>query len=411
MTAVSAPAAPEDTALLTVPWPAAITAAAVTCVAVASVYLTQPIFPEIAAHFGVADEQARYAFTGASLAYALSFFLFGPLTDRVPLRFMGFGGAVALAALLAVAAFSPGFGVFVALLGLAGAAAAAVPSAMIALMPRLAPPALKGMLFGLVIGASVAGITLGRSVTGVVAEWTDWRTAVVSVAVLNLIGAAAMLTLPRLSAPAGTGGPVRSAYGAVLGLFRLPATVRLLALGVCLFFGYLGVATFLTYRLQAAPFEYDVAAIGLLNLAGLVGVVGAPAAGRLVPRIGAPAVVFAGLGTVLAGIALLGFAAHPTMIAAGTLLLFAGVFACQPAVLVMLAAAAPPGSQGGASSLYMLVCLLAGSAASAALGPVWTNSGWTGVVLTGIAAVLAAAVLASAARSRRPVPQPSQGGN
>jgi YNFM family putative membrane transporter len=405
VTAVSALRTPSDTDLLAVPWPAAITAAAVTCVAVASVYLTQPIFPEIAAHFGVADEQARYAFTGASLAYALSFFLFGPLTDRVPMRLMGSGGAVVLAALLAVAAFSPGFGVFVALLGLAGVAAAAVPSAMIALMPRLAPPALKGMLFGLVIGASVAGITLGRSVTGVVAEWADWRTAVVSVAVLNLLGAAAMLTLPSLATP-GAGGPVRSAYAAVLGLFRLPATVRLLALGVCLFFGYLGVATFLTYRLQAAPFEYDVAAIGLLNLAGLVGVVGAPVAGRLVPRIGAPAVVFAGLGTVLAGIALLGFAAHPAAVAAGTLLLFAGVFACQPAVLVMLAAAAPPGSQGGASSLYMLVCLLAGSAASAALGPVWTNGGWAGVVLTGIIAVLAAAVLASAARPRR---QPTTG--
>ncbi|RRR99522.1 MFS transporter [Glycomyces terrestris] len=392
-------AAAERTA---VPWAAAATASVATCLAVASVYLTQPIFPEIAAHFGVADQDARFAFTAASLAYALSFFLFGPLTDRLPLRAMGSAGAAGLAVLLALAVFAPGFGLFVALLSVAGIVAAAVPSAMIALMPRLAPPEMKGMFFGLVIGASVAGITLGRSMTGVVADAADWRTAVLGAAALNLLSAGAALTLPNLAAPAAA-GPAAKAYAAVLGLFRGAATVRLLALGTCLFFGYLGVATFLTYRLQQEPFGFDAASIGLVNLAGLVGVVGAPLAGRLVPRIGAPAVVLSGLAAVLAGIALLGLAAHPAVVTAGVLALFAGVFACQPAVLVLLAAAAPPGSQGGASSLYMLVCLLAGAAASAALGPVWTFAGWTGVVATGAAAVAAAGLLAAAARRPRSV--------
>jgi YNFM family putative membrane transporter len=400
---MSVRALPAAEARTAVPWAAAATASVVTCLAVASVYLTQPIFPEIAAHFGVAAQDARFAFTAASLAYALSFFLFGPLTDRLPLRAMGSAGAAGLAVLLLLAAFAPGFGLFVALLSLAGVVAAAVPSAMIALMPRLAPPHMKGMFFGLVVGASVAGITMGRSLTGVVTDATDWRTAVLGVAALNVLSAAATLTLPNLTAPSAAGSAAR-AYAAVLGLFRGAATARLLALGVCLFFGYLGVATFLTYRLQETPFEYSAAEIGLVNLAGLVGVVGAPLAGRLVPRIGAPAVALTGLAAVLAGIVLLGVAAHPAVLLAGVLALFAGVFACQPAVLVLLAAAAPAGSQGGASSLYMLVCLLAGSAASAALGPVWTAWGWAGVTVAGAAAVAAAALLATGARTR-PVPE------
>src|ERR1700753_1736352 len=75
---------------------------ATTCVAVASVYLTQPVMAEISSAYGVSPTDARLAFSVASFSYAGAFFFLGPLTDRIEPRRMSFAGlllgALALAA-------------------------------------------------------------------------------------------------------------------------------------------------------------------------------------------------------------------------------------------------------------------------------------------------------------------------
>ncbi|MGW7292685.1 MFS transporter [Streptomyces xiamenensis] len=391
MTALAPPDAPA-TALR-----APVTAAAATCCAVSTVYLTQPVFPEIAASLDTGAQSVRLAFTVTTLAYALAFFLFGPLTDRVRTTVLGGSGAVAVALLLPAAAAAPNLPLFAALLTVAGIAAAAVPAAMIALMPRIAPPGQTGLYFGLIIGATVAGITLGRSFTGLVAGWAGWREAMLLLALLNLAAAFAVTRLPAPPAPpaAAPNSPdLAQAYRAAARMTTHPPVLRPLAIGSLLFFGYLGVITFLTYRLRGEPFGYGAGAIGAVSLAGLIGVAGAPLAGRLSSRIGARRMVLLGLTLVAAGIGALGVATGPVLLTAGVLLVFLGVFSCQPAVLVLLARAAPPERAGAASSLYLLVCLLAGSLSSAALGPVWSAGGWAAVTGTGAAAIAGALALA-----------------
>ncbi|MGW3293148.1 MFS transporter [Streptomyces xiamenensis] len=388
MTALAPPAAPATA--LRVP----VTAAAATCCAVSTVYLTQPVFPEIAASLDTGAQSVRLAFTVTTLAYALAFFLFGPLTDRVRTSVLGGWGAVAVALLLPAAAAAPNLPLFSALLTVAGIAAAAVPAAMIALMPRIAPPGRTGLYFGLIIGATVAGITLGRSFTGLVAGWAGWREAMLLLALLNLAAAFAVTRLPAPPAAALNSPGLAQAYRAAARMTTHPPVLRPLAIGSLLFFGYLGVITFLTYRLRGEPFGYGAGAIGAVSLAGLIGVAGAPLAGRLSSRIGARRMVLLGLALVAAGIGALGVATGPVLLTAGVLLVFLGVFSCQPAVLVLLARAAPPERAGAASSLYLLVCLLAGSLSSAALGPVWSAGGWAAVTGTGAAAIAGALALA-----------------
>jgi YNFM family putative membrane transporter len=65
--------------------------------------------------------------------------------------------------------------------------------------------------------------------------------------------------------------------------------------------------------------------------------------------------------------------------ASGLLLLFLGVYACQPVVFLLIGQNVPKESLGSASSLYMLFCIGGGSLSSILLGPVWRSYGWHGI--------------------------------
>lgn len=377
-----------------------IIGALVVCPAVASVYMTAVTFPDVGQSFGVGASGARASFFVASFSYALAFFVFGPLSDALDARLLAAGGALAVLALVTLATLVGSYPLFLLLLALAGIAAAAVPAAMFALLPRIAPEGSTGVYFGMLIGASVAGIALGRSLTAVLAGWAGWHRGFLIMGALNLVSLALLPLIQREPSRDRARGALLRKYRATALLFVDAAVVRMLMIGVLVFFGYLGVMTFLTLRLQDPPFRYDSTALGAINLLGVVGVFGAPLAGSLINRIGAPRVVLGALGTILLGLLALAFAQSTPLVAAGVLLVFLGVFCCQPAVLFMLARRVAVEQRGGASSIYLLCSLCAGSAATGALGPVWNGGGWTAVIGIGIGVVVIAVLLVSPLASR-----------
>lgn len=374
-------------------------ACATTCLAVASVYAAQAVFGDIALKYGVSVGTARLAFSVCSMAYAVAFFVLGPLSDLFSARRLaGIGLLVAAVATLLLAATGH-YMAFLIATAVQGAAAAAVPVAMFALMPRIARQDQIGTYFGLIIAATVVGITLGRAGLGLL-------TARLGLSAAQTIWAAvllAMAVLTRMLPEEALGGHRRaraSMYVEALRMWAAPDLLRLFATGFLLFFGYLGVVTFLTLRLHDAPFLFDSATIGSISLLGLGAVFGAPLAGRLVGRVGSVAVGVVGLVMVIAAIACLAWAQSITGVGLGLFLIFLGVFVCQPAVFVRIAERVPQQSRGAASSLYLLTCLGAGSLASAVLGPVWTGAGWIGVTSICAAAIaLSLLMLVSDARS------------
>ena len=52
--------------------------------AVSTVFMTQPIFADLATSFAVDITKARYAFSVVSLFYTVSFFFLGPAADTFP---------------------------------------------------------------------------------------------------------------------------------------------------------------------------------------------------------------------------------------------------------------------------------------------------------------------------------------
>ena len=79
----------------------------------------------------------------------------------------------------------------------------------------------------------------------------------------------------------------------------------------------------------------------------------------------------------------------------GVLVMYTGVYACQPAVFYDVTTAITPQQMGAASSLYLLSCLSGGSFGSYALGPVWQRWGWKGVMVAAGAATVGTLVLGS----------------
>lgn len=356
-----------------------------TCLAVSSVYVMQPVMAEIAYRFSVSASDARLAFSVVSVTYALAFFLLGPLSDRLDPRVLSAVGLLAAACCTGAGSFVTEYRQLLVLLAVQGAFAAMPPAAMFALMPRIARKESMGTYFGFVIAASVVGITLGRSSMGLLTAQWGFASAM-RICGLSLLAAAALNCILPASASANRHS-IAAAYGNALKMLCTPQLLRLLSIGFFLFFGYLGVLTFLTLRLHEAPFAFDSAAIGRVSLLGLSAVFGAPVSGRLVTRFGSLHVALCGMTVVLAAIACLATAASTGVLVLGLFLLFLGVFSCQPAVFVRITTRVDVAQRGAASSLYLLTCLGAGSVASAGLGGLWNTQGWWAVCACGAGSV------------------------
>lgn len=358
-----------------------------TCFAVATVYSSQAVFSDIAVKYGMSVSDARFAFSICSLAYALAFFVLGPLSDLLSARVLAATGLLVAAGATALTAVSANQVTFVLASSIQGASAAAVPVAMFALLPRLARKEQVGTYFGLIIAASVVGITLGRAGMGLLTASVGLSAAQMGSAIVLLITSTFLAALPKES-PTSTPRPSVNTYIGALRMLATPNLVRLFATGFLLFFGYLGAVTFLTLRLNEQPFALDSDTIGSISLLGLGAVMGAPISGRLTGRYGSLAVGVVGLSIVIGAIVCLALVESVTGISAGLFLIFLGTFVCQPAVFVRIAERVPNDRRGAASSLYLLTCLGAGSLASAALGPLWTAAGWAGVTTACITATV-----------------------
>ena len=369
--------------------------------AVATVFMTQSIFLEISQAFHMDISKARFAFSGASLCYAAAFFVIGPLADRFDLPRMALIGLGALLAAILFASTAPGFATFVIAMGLIGFSAALVPASMIPHMTRLAPPDKRGLYVGAVVASGTLGIVFGRVAVGLLTAHLGWRVAFRIVALFLLILSAAGYA--RLLEPAQKeklpGYPLWDLYLNAVRLVCRPRPLALLATGFFLFFGFLGMVTFLTYRLTAPPFLFTAGEVGWISLAGVTALI-APFAGSLSQKAGPYRISLPGLGICLVALQLMGWSQSVPLITLGLLLLFAGAYCCQPLIFLLIGASVPDSALGSASSLYILVCIGGGSLSSMVLGPVWAHWGWTGVTVACSLSLAAAAGVLGTLASR-----------
>lgn len=347
---------------------------------VANLYYAQPIIELIAPDVGLSAERASLIVSLTQIGYALGLLFLVPLADLLESRrLMLITTAVALLCLLA-AAFAKQPDVFLGLALLIGLSSVSVQM-LIPLAANLAPEASRGRVVGNIMSGLLLGILLARPLASVVAGEFGWRAVYLMAAALMLVITGVIATTIPRHAPNH-----RASYGQLLAslvhLLRRYPTLRRRALYQGLMF-----ASFSLFW-TVAPLELSrhlglsQQDIALFALAGAIGAVAAPIAGRLAdaghtwraslvalilaPLAFAPNLLDAGLGWIglIITAIVLDFAVQMSMVLGQRT-----IYALEPQ------------SRARLNALYMTSIFVGGAIGSALASPVYERFGWSGTAL------------------------------
>ncbi len=367
----------------------------------ADMYVTQPVLPLLSREFGVPPAKAGLTVSAVVLSIAFASSFYGPLSDALGRKRVMVWSSGLLALPTLACAFAPSFSTLVALRGLQGLLIPGVTAVSVAYVGDAFDLRRIGPVVGGLIGASVAGGLLGRVLSGAVAAHAGWRAAFVLFAATTLAGSAAMAMglAPQRAAARVVWW---SAYRGMLGHLRDRRLLGAYCVALTLFFGFIGIFTYLPYRLSAPPFSLSTGPISSVYLVYAAGVLVSPIAGRLSQRIAPERLMSAGLIVSSAG-ALMALAPSLPIVILGLVVLCLGMFTAQsiaPSYVNRMA----PSAKGGASALYLAFYYVGGTLGSSLPGLAWQRWRWPGVTGACLVALgIGLAALTTLCRPRGPL--------
>lgn len=380
------------------PWGARAVATYLTgFAALAALYLTQPILPQLGRVFGVDPRQAASTVSLAILGLGLASPVVGVLSDRFGRRRLLLGGAVALAAVTGACAVAPDLTTLNALRLAQGALLPTLMVVSVAYAADALPVSTMRTVAGIYVAATATGGMVGRLAAGAITDVASWRWAFAA-------SAALFLALPFLWArlpPVARSGRGRGLADVVRGTARHlldGAVVRGVLVGFFVFFAFQGTFTYLPFRLEAPPFSFGPAVIGASYLVFVAGIVSSSLAGRVSGRLGLRAALLIGFGLAALG-NLLALTGSTLVLASGLLVLCFGNWLVHALALGHVATAAET-DRAGANALYLLAYYLGGAAGAWAPGFVHQAVGFPGVIAGSVAALAIGAAIAGTLPAR-----------
>jgi YNFM family putative membrane transporter len=352
-------------------------------------YLTQPILPLISQEFAVAPATAGLTVSAVVLLIALASLAYGPLSDTLGRKPVMVGSCALLALPTLLAAFAPSFATLLVCRALQGLCIPGLTAVAVSYLGELVKPHALGAAVGGWIAANVTGGLVGRVASGMITAAFGWRAAFICFAALTLLCALLMaLALP--SGPATATGGWRQAYRGMFSHLRDQRLLGVFLIGGVLFFGFLGIFTYLPYYLTSPPFSLAPGLVAFAYVCYLAGVIVSPLAGRASVRHSRRLLIAVGLLIAMLGILLTLSPALPLVIL-GLFVLCTGMFTAQavaPALVNTLAKQA----KGGAGALYLMSYYLGGTLGAVLPGLAWQAAGWLGVTALCLSAFIVALI-------------------
>lgn len=380
--------------------------AVICAVAVATIYVAQPVLARIGGDLGVPEADLGWIITAGQFGYLIGLVLLVPLGDKFDRRKLITGHLLLAAVGMALAAVAAQLWLLLTGLALAGLFAVVVQTT-VAFAVDLSTPAERGRTLGAVTSGVISGILGARVLAGSLTSLWGWRS--VYVACAALLAVLACLALKLLPADPRD---LRATYGAVLvSLGRMFRERLFVSRGMIAFFLFASFGTLwsgLALPLVAGPWHLSASQIGLFGVAGLAGTLGAHRAGRRADAGDANVITGGALALLAASWLASGQASWSLWpVIAGVIVLDFAVQAVHVNNQHLLTAAYPHRTSSAIGG-YMLFYSLGSAVGATGTTAAYSAAGWAGSSLLGAAFALCALLVwaldrHTAADSRRDV--------
>ncbi|KVR63450.1 MFS transporter [Burkholderia ubonensis] len=357
-------------------------------------YCVQPLLPAFARAFGLGAASSSLSLSLSTGMLAVSIVCAGALSERVGRRGLMFASMTLAALFNVLAALSPNWNLLLVWRSLEGFALGGVPAvAMAYLAEEIASDGL-GFSMGLYVGGTAFGGMIGRIGMSALEEHFSWRTAMLTIGVVDLLAAVAFVMLLPQSRRfvKRTDLTLRHhvrLWNEQLHHARLPFVF---AIGFLVMGAFVTVYNYAGFRLTAAPFNLSPTACGLIFGAYLFGMVASSSAGALADRLGRSPILVSGILVFAAGLVLT--LSHALVaIIIGIVLVTIGFFVAHSVASGWVGHLAGS-AKGHAASLYLLAYYLGSSVLGSVGGAFWQHGAWASVAAY-VAALLALGLLAA----------------
>ena len=343
----------------------------------ADLYVTQPILPLLSREFGVPAPAAALTLSVVVLMIALVSSAWGPLADAFGRKPVMVWSCALLALPTFLCAAAPTLPILVLFRGAQGLLLPGVTAVAVAYLGDQFGGSRLGPAVGGWVAASVMGGLTGRVASGWIASHSSWRAPFVVFGVVTLAAALGMALFLPSSARKGRLS-VALSYREMLGHLRDRRLVGGFLIGGSVFFGFIGIFTYLPYYLTAAPFGLSTGSISAVYLVYGAGVLTSIVVGNLSGRFGRRALMATGFLIAAGGVALSLVPLLPVVIFS-LVVLCVGMFFVQGTAPAFVNATARE-AKGGAGALYASFYYVGATFGSVLPGYAWQAFGWPGVV-------------------------------
>ena len=320
--------------------------------------------------------------SAATLGVAISAPVFGAFAERLPRKRVIVVSLLGVSVPTLLAATSTSLPQLIFWRFLQGITVPGIIAVVITYIGEEWPPDRVPLIMSFYVSGTALGGFIGRISGGILADRFSWRVGFLVLGVASLAGAAAVAAwLPhgRRRSPQPATAVESGFLYQVQGLFRSRRLVATFAVGFNVLFSLVGVFTWITFHLSAAPFLLSTTALSSLFFVYLIGLLVTPAAGYLITRVGLRAGISGAILCSIFGV-LLTLAPSLIVVIAGLTLQSTGVFIAQTASSTHLRVAAPAGARVTAAGIYITFYYLGGAAGGVVPGAFWAIGGWPACV-------------------------------
>ena len=248
---------------------------------------------------------------------------------------------------------------------------------MLSYVQEIYPKEHRGLGMGVYMAGTGFGAVLGRLLAGWMTQWYGWHEAFGLFVVLLLFAWVVMFI--GLPSSKSTSNSKEIDKKVLLGYLKSSKVLSVLLVPMVVFFSFMAVSSFVTYRLAEAPFSLDASALGNTFLVLLVAVVVSPLAGKYSDTIGRVKVLFLGIAILLVGIVLSTMGSY-ILILLGLGLVTVGMFSVQAVTPTYLGDLVPD-DRATIAVLYQTFFYFGGAMGTLLPAVAWGYGGYDSVTL------------------------------